>query len=223
MRSRETAKGEPEACWSCRAAVGREELRCPACGVLQPEPSGRDHFAVLGLPRQQALDPVDLERRFRERSRLLHPDRFARATARERRLSLERSTRLNDAYRVLRDPRRRAAYVLELLGATGWGGAAGAGAQDAEFLEEQLELREDLAAARRAGDQAVARRIAAAARERLAAVDEEVARLLAPPQPDPAALAAAARALARARYLESVLFEADPDAVPSRARDREPR
>jgi len=173
---------------------------------------------VLGLPRQHRVDPSDLERRFRERSRQLHPDRFARAPARERRISLERATRLNDAYRVVRDPRRRAAYLLALLGAES---AAGAGTREApEFLEEQLELREELACARRSADERVPRRIAATVRERLAAIDAEVARLLEPAGPDPGALSAVARALVHSRYLESVLAEADPDAAPPRAGGR---
>ena len=64
---------------------------------------------MRGLP---AIEVTDLERRFRDRSRLLHPDRHARAEPRERRLSLERATRLNDAYRALKDWRLRAGYAL---------------------------------------------------------------------------------------------------------------
>ena len=75
-----------------------------------------DHFETLGLPRRFAVDLPDLERRFREQSREVHPDRFATASPPERRAALERSTALNDAYRTLKDPLRRATYFLELRG-----------------------------------------------------------------------------------------------------------
>jgi molecular chaperone HscB len=195
------------ACWSCQAAAGAERLLCPACGALQPAPAGLDHFAALGLPRAFPLDLADLERRFRERSRQLHPDRFARKSPRERRLSLERSTGLNDAYRTLREPRVRAAYLLRLLGRDPQ--AEARTFRDPEFLEEQLEAREQLAEARAAGDARRLRLLAEGARDRLAALEEELGQALAAPEPSLESLDAAVRALTRARYYENVAAEAE--------------
>jgi molecular chaperone HscB len=194
-------------CWSCHANVAAEDLFCPSCRVLQPERRAADHFAALGLPRRYAVDQDDLERRFRDRSRQLHPDRFARASPRERRISLERTTRLNDAYRTLRDPRRRAAHLLALLGHDPQVEARTL--HDPEFLEEQLELREGLALARERNDQRSLTLLVLGARDRLGALDEEVARLFAGTDLGPEALLAIARALARARYFENVIAEAD--------------
>jgi len=194
-------------CWSCHAATAPEDPFCPSCRVVQPEPSGADLFAAVGLPRRYDVDLDDLERRFRDRSRLFHPDRFARASPRERRFSLERTTRLNDAYRTLRDPRRRAGYLMKLLGHDPLADARTL--HDPEFLEEQLELREGLALARERNDQRALSLLVLGARDRLAALDEEVARLFAAPEPEPDALLAIARALARARYFENVIVEAD--------------
>ena len=107
-----------------------------------------DHFETLGLPRRFAVDPPDLERRYRELSRELHPDKFATAPAAERRTALERSTALNDAYRTLKDPLRRAAYFLELAGIRleGEGPEGRSPIQlSPEFLESFLELREKFA------------------------------------------------------------------------------
>ena len=53
---------------------------------------------------------------YRELSLQLHPDRFAQADAQERRLSLEQTTALNEAYKTLKDPVRRAFYLLKLHG-----------------------------------------------------------------------------------------------------------
>src|SRR5262249_13461287 len=54
----------------------------------------------------------DLQRRFYELSRKLHPDLFTRKSEQERQNSLEASSVLNDGYRMLRDPVKRAEYVL---------------------------------------------------------------------------------------------------------------
>lgn len=190
-----------------------EDLLCPKCRSLQPEAPGADLFAALGLPRGYDVDPDDLERRFRERSRQLHPDRYARAPLRERRISLERSTRLNDAYRSLKDPRKRAGYLLKLVGRDP--AAEARTHHDPEFLEEQLELREMLALAREKGDERELKLIATGARERLTAIDEQVARLFAEAEPGEETLDAIVTALARARYFENVVAEADPTAPPA--------
>jgi molecular chaperone HscB len=79
-------------------------------------------------------------------SRKLHPDRFARATPQERRFSLEQTTLLNDAYRTLKDPVRRAEHLLELRGVR-----MGEGSKvelPPEFLERALEDRERLVEAK---------------------------------------------------------------------------
>lgn len=190
-----------------------QDLFCPKCRVVQPEPPGADLFAILGLERGYDVDPDELDRRFRERTRQLHPDRFARASLRERRISLERATRLNDAYRTLKDGRKRAGYLLKLLGRDPV--AEARTHHDPEFLEEQLELREMLALALEKHDERALQLIATGARDRLAAIDEEVARLFAEADPGQEALDAILTALSRARYFENVVAEADPSAAPA--------
>jgi molecular chaperone HscB len=97
-------------CWHCSAPVS-ESLFCRSCKSLQ-QPS-RDYYRVLGLPhRRLNLDPDDLQRRLYELSRLLHPDLFIRKPELERQYSLDATSILNDAYRTLRDPVKRAQYVL---------------------------------------------------------------------------------------------------------------
>ena len=46
-------------------------------------------------------------------SRKWHPDRFARASAEERQQALDASAILNDGYRALKDPIKRAEYLLK--------------------------------------------------------------------------------------------------------------
>jgi molecular chaperone HscB len=203
-------------CWSCKAEVALGEPVCGACRKIQPVGRREDYFSLLGLPREYALDPAELERRFRERSRAIHPDRFAKAEPRERLLALERATRLNDAHRVLRDWRQRAAYLLRLAGLEPFGDPRFA--HDPEFLEEQLELREELAVARADGDADRLAAIARGARERLAALERDVRGFLAEERWYSELAADVAHRLARARYYDNVSAEAERAAAPGPAR-----
>jgi len=137
-------------CWSCEKNAGQEAL-CAACGAPQPvstDGARPDHFAVLGVPRAYDLDLTALEARYKDLSRKLHPDRFARADPRARKASLQRTVMLNEAWRALKEPLKRAEYLLELGGvklATDDGGARSGGvAAPPALLMEILELREEL-------------------------------------------------------------------------------
>ena len=70
------------------------------------------YYELLGIERRLVLDQEALQKRFYDLSRELHPDRFARKSVAERERALDASSRLNDAYRTLRDPVQRAMYVL---------------------------------------------------------------------------------------------------------------
>ncbi len=195
-------------CWSCSAAdVPEGAAFCPSCRKIQPLRRSEDDFAVLGLPREYALQLPDLERRFRDLSRQLHPDRFARAAPRERRFSLDRATRLNDAYRALKDWRTRAACLLKLAGTDVF--VEGRTFADPDFLEEQLEWREDLAIAIANGDAERLGRIAVDARERLRRLQDEVGRRFADERWFSDLPVDIARRLSRARYYENIVADAE--------------
>jgi molecular chaperone HscB len=74
------------------------------------------YYKALGLEPRLALDPADLQKRFYERSREWHPDRFSRGTPEQRQSSLDMTAVINDAYRTLRDPVARAEYFLRQSG-----------------------------------------------------------------------------------------------------------
>ncbi len=151
-----------------------------------------DHFETLGLAPGFRIDEKALEERFRELSRLLHPDRHAAGGPTARRLALEKTIALNDAWRVLKDPSRRATYLLQLRGIDlGEGGAQGAGKYlPPGFLLEVMEQREAFDEARAAKKIAEVEALAAKVRrDRAAALealgnafdrndDEEAARQL---------------------------------------------
>jgi molecular chaperone HscB len=103
-------------------------------------------FEVLGIDARYDIDPEALEARYRELSRVLHPDKFAQRPSAERRMSLEKAITVNEAYRVLKDDLARANALLRVRGVAVQGEEEKPA--DPEFLMEVMELREGLAEAR---------------------------------------------------------------------------
>lgn len=132
-------------CWSCKGPISPRALFCSTCGAVQP-PGKTDHFTRLGLRCAYALDPVELDRQYFGFQRRLHPDRFATRSSKERALSQAQATALNEAYETLKDPLKRAAYLLRLAGRTVDIEQA-ATVADPELLMEAMEMREALAEA----------------------------------------------------------------------------
>lgn len=97
---------------------------------------------MLGLPESFEIDKQDLDDRWKARAAQVHPDRFAAASAAEKRVAMQWSAQVNEAYRVLRDPVSRARYICELNGHPV--GDRPGGQLPAEFLEQQMAWRESL-------------------------------------------------------------------------------
>jgi molecular chaperone HscB len=72
----------------------------------------KNFFELFGLAPKLRLDLESLQKRFYELSREWHPDRFSRKSAEEQSQALEAAAILNDGYRTLRDPVKRAEYLL---------------------------------------------------------------------------------------------------------------
>jgi molecular chaperone HscB len=74
------------------------------------------YFTIFSLPPHLVIDTPALEKSFYALSRKLHPDRFAAKPPAEQAAALAESSRLNDAYRTLKDPIARTEYLLKLEG-----------------------------------------------------------------------------------------------------------
>jgi len=111
-----------------------------------------DYFALLDLPRQQGLNGDELDQRFRSLQALVHPDRYVQAGDAQKRLAMQWATRVNEAYQTLKFPGQRALYLLTLLGFDPQ--VESNTAMPTEFLMRQMELREEVIAARAANDEA---------------------------------------------------------------------
>jgi molecular chaperone HscB len=186
-------------CWSCEREAGAE-VTCASCGALQPPDPAASHFAVLGVAGRYAVDVADLEGRYKDLSRKVHPDRFATGDPRARRASLQRTVQLNEAWRTLRDPVRRAEYLLKLAGV-----AVAAEEVPPALLMETLELREELGEARAAGDDAKVARMGETMQARVDAAMTAIAAGLGAGTPQ--GLQAAAHELTALRYYRRFLDE----------------
>jgi molecular chaperone HscB len=71
-----------------------------------------DYYEFFGFERKLVIDGAALQKRFYELSRQWHPDRFSRKSLAEQDQSLEATSILNDGYRTLKDPVKRAEYLL---------------------------------------------------------------------------------------------------------------
>jgi molecular chaperone HscB len=141
-----------------------------------------DPFETLGLAPVFELDPATLERRHRELSRALHPDRYAGRPSSERQQALGRAIEVNEAFRTLRNPVRRAEALLARSGRPV--SESGGTPADPALLMAVMERREALGEARRGKDLAKVRGLTRSVREREQRVLLEMAKAFVQLPPD---------------------------------------
>lgn len=100
------------------------------------------HFTLFGLPEQFAIETNALDEAYRTVQSQVHPDRFAAAGDAQKRIAMQWATRANEAYQTLRNPLRRATYLLHLRGIDV--GAENNTAMEPAFLMQQMEWRENI-------------------------------------------------------------------------------
>ncbi|MBL8943081.1 MAG: Fe-S protein assembly co-chaperone HscB [Myxococcales bacterium] len=167
-----------------------------------------NHFAVLGLEPAYELDVGALERSYLALQQQHHPDHATGGSVGERRAAMELSGAINEAYRVLRDPVRRAEYLCRL------GGIdidvsdpeRGAPPMPQAFLIDMIERRDALADTRRRGPAAIDALRDRVEREQDEAFDRAVVALRR------GAVREAAVALVERRYLQRLVDELDHEA-----------
>jgi len=139
----------PAKCTHCDKPM-TTPLVCDYCHALFPKvAASSDYFTMLGVPRRFDLDEDVLHRKFLALNRHAHPDFHANDSPEVQQLSLSVASAVNDAYRTLKDPATRGAYLLELLG--GKSSADDKSVPDG-FLATMLMMQEELEDARGADD-----------------------------------------------------------------------
>lgn len=100
----------------------------------------QNHFALFSLPETFAQEMSALENRYRTLVSECHPDRSAAGDETSKRLALQASTQVNEAWQTLKSPLARARYLLKLRGVDTQEQANTAMPMD--FLMNQMQWRE---------------------------------------------------------------------------------
>lgn len=104
------------------------------------------YFTLFQLEPAFDIDAENLEQTYRALAARFHPDKFASASAFEQKQAVMMSSTINDAYRTLKNPIDRAAYLLKTSGIDA--DAPEHTSFAPEFLMQQMEWRETLMEAR---------------------------------------------------------------------------
>jgi molecular chaperone HscB len=117
---------------------------------MQSPDLNQSYFELFGLPPAFTIDRAQLLTAQQRLQSSYHPDRHVNENDRDRRLSVQIASWVNQAYETLQDPVKRSRYLLEISGADMPDDSTTT--SDTEFLMEQIELREAVDACRQAQD-----------------------------------------------------------------------
>jgi len=135
-------------CWSCDAEI-QDRYSCAHCSVIQTFLKESDYFTCFELGWRLQLDLASLEKQYYKLSRKFHPDYFQQKSPEEQDISLENTALLTQAYRTLKDPMKRVAYLIRLVE----GEQRIATEAPADLFEEIFEIQEDLQDLRECSDE----------------------------------------------------------------------
>ncbi len=100
-------------------------------------------FELFEIPVRYDIDLNTLQQKYTALQQAVHPDRFANAGDQEKRLSMQQTSHINEAYQTLKDPVARALYLLKLKGMDI--NFDNETTMDMDFLMEQMAMREKMA------------------------------------------------------------------------------
>ena len=147
------------------------------------------------------MDLARLEHSYRALQAQVHPDKFSTASDADRRMSMQCSTHVNEAYQTLKQPISRARYLLSLHGIDTQEETNTA--MPADFLMEQMEWREAIGEAAEAADAAALDQLASKLRQATQQLHAELAQQLDQQQN----YAGAAGAVRKLRFLDKLREE----------------
>jgi molecular chaperone HscB len=165
--------------------------------------SSPNHFELFGLPATFAIDAKALDEAYRALQAEAHPDRFAGGTDAERRAASEQSARINEAYKVLKNPVERGRYLLTLRGVDAFDETDTR--LPVDFLEAQLVRRERAAEAAETDDIETLEEVLSEVRAEVRDRQDKLAQLLS----DPSQTEAAKAGVRELRFLAKVAEDVD--------------
>jgi molecular chaperone HscB len=102
----------------------------------------RNYFELFGFAEDFSIDQEQLAEKYRSFQSELHPDRFANASDQERRISVQTTAYVNEAYTTLKSDLKRSHYLLKLSDVEF--NADTETSSDGEFLVQTMELHEQV-------------------------------------------------------------------------------
>jgi molecular chaperone HscB len=163
----------------------------------------QNHFELFGLPVAFGVDGERLDKAYRDIQAEIHPDKFAHAGEAEKRLSMQWTTRVNEAYQTLKKPFERARYLLQLHGIDAMDPKNTV--MPGDFLMQQMEWREDLEDATQSQDMAALQTLEKDLRAHAKALQGELASQL----DERRNYAGASGTLRKVRFMDKLLEEID--------------
>jgi len=109
-----------------------------------------NYFKLFAQECLFRIDGMQLDQHYRSLQAQVHPDKHVHLSATEQRVAMQYSTQVNEAYQTLRNPLRRARYLLSLHGVDTEEETNTV--MPADFLMAQMEWREEIAEATQAAD-----------------------------------------------------------------------
>ncbi|KAL5999269.1 hypothetical protein ACLOJK_040719 [Asimina triloba] len=108
-----SADGSAGRCWNCGEVPPAVApfLSCGSCGSVQPVDQSVDYFQIFGLERGFDIPDEDLEGKYKNWQKKIHPDLAHSKSEEDRAYAAEQSARVIDAYRTLGKPVSRALYL----------------------------------------------------------------------------------------------------------------
>ena len=107
-------------------------------------------FEIFDVPVAYDVDLDLVQQRYRELQKAVHPDKFVNASDQEKRISMQQTSWVNEAFNTLKQPVDLAIYLLKLKGVDL--NLENETTMDAMFLMEQMEMREALSEVRSKDD-----------------------------------------------------------------------
>ncbi len=101
-----------------------------------------NYFELFSFTPSYEIDTALLAERYRELQRAVHPDKFANSSEQDKRIAVQRTAQVNDAFSTLKNPISRAEHILALNGVDLLHESTTV--KDTQFLMQQMEWRESL-------------------------------------------------------------------------------
>ncbi|KMZ75312.1 hypothetical protein ZOSMA_116G00350 [Zostera marina] len=106
-------------CWNCNQSKSTSLdpfLSCPSCKAVQPIDTSIDYFVIFGIEKKYAIKDGNLDGKYKDWQKKLHPDLVHTKSQKERGYAAEQSALVIEAHRTLSHPISRALYMLQLEG-----------------------------------------------------------------------------------------------------------